>query len=551
MSALVMSLRAFSQFVPEHISNSDIYLFIDELASEGIISVNSAIKPYSKAYIGQKLQEAEQKRTALNKRQSGELTFYEKTYRPERTEPDTLRWREPLNIFKKQQHLATSLNPTGIIYKDQLFTFVASPIYGFDYRTNENGNVYHTFGGLEAHASIGKLVLYGSLRDNHESELMARPGYFTQETGGAFKENNGGRKGGDYSEMRGGITYEWKWGDVGLVKDHFVWGDNNHGSNIFSGRTPSFAHIRLHLHPAKWIDFNYIHGWLVSEVTDSSRSYYNNGQYKAVMKQKYIAANMLTIIPFKNLYISLGNSIVYSDMGGVHPAYLIPMAFYKSMDHTLTHGVDNQNSQMFFTISSRQIKHLHLYLSSFIDEFSVTRLKNKTSHNFISWKGGFDLSNFPIRNIRLAAEFTQTTPITYKHDIPAVTFESNQYNLGHYLRDNSREIYVALSYKPIARLSLTGEYTFAEHGNEYAYIRVPEIADRPMLTDITWKSTALEFMASFQLLNNTGIWISYENRSVTGADVDGLSSQQYLDMFTPAFYQGNTHTISFGFHLGF
>ncbi len=550
---IIFAVKAsFAQYIPEHISNEAIYTFLDELASAKLITINAAVKPFSKAFIAQKLVEASTHKDQLSKRQAKELDFYLRAYRPDLESPAELGWQEKLNIFKKQPHLATSLDPFALVYKDSLFTFCIRPVYGISVSRNENGSVNHTWGGLEAYSTIaGHWGIYASLRDNHEDQILARPAYFTQETGGAYKVNEGGRKGGDFSEMRGGITYAWKWGDIGLVKDHFEWGTNYHGSNIFSGRTPSFAHIRLHLHPAKWIDFNYVHGWLVSEVIDSSRSYYNNGQYRAVFRQKFLAANMLTIIPFKYLDISAGNSIVYSDLGGVHPAYLIPLAFYKSIDHTLNHNIDNQNSQMFFNISSRQVKNLHLYTSVYVDEFSVTRIRSKTAHNFISWKGGFNLSNAAVKDITFTAEFTQTAPITYKHRVPAITFESNQYNLGHYLRDNSRELYLSLSYSPLPRLHTRLSYTMAEHGNEYAYTERPDIADLPMLTDFCWKETLVEFTANYEFVNNGYLFAGFRVGNVQGSDLDGQAAQYYLDRFTAPFYQGKTNTLTVGFNLGF
>ncbi len=32
--------------------------------------------------------------------------------------------------------------------------------------------------------------------------------------------------------------------DLGIVKDHLVWGDNYNGSNILSGRTPSLPMMK-------------------------------------------------------------------------------------------------------------------------------------------------------------------------------------------------------------------------------------------------------------------------------------------------------------------
>ncbi|MEZ5084154.1 MAG: hypothetical protein R2750_12015 [Bacteroidales bacterium] len=73
--------------------------------------------------------------------------------------------------------------------------------------------------------------------------------------------------------------------------------------------------------PAKWFEFNYYHGWLVSMVVDSSITDYSTDPPREVYRPKYIAANMFTFIPSKKLNLSIGNSIIYSDMG-VQPAYL-------------------------------------------------------------------------------------------------------------------------------------------------------------------------------------------------------------------------------------
>jgi hypothetical protein len=541
-----------AQFVPENTGNEGIYSFIDELAAEGLISINSAVKPYSKQMIWQNLLIAQQSADKMNKRQKNELEFYLKSYRYENPAPDSIGKASRSDLISKNKLWSTGLIPFGLHYKDKLFTVTGKPIYGIGYFSNANGTVTHTRGGAEINATIdGHWGIYASLRDNHENELLSRPGYFTLREGGAFKENNGGRSGGDYSEFRGGLTYAWKWGDVGIIKDQIIWGNNLHGSNILSGRAPSFAHIRLHLFPAKWLDFQYFHGWLVSEVIDSTRSNFNSTPFRTVYSQKFMAANLITISPIKKLSISFGNSIVYSDLGGVHPAYLIPLAFYKSMDHTLNHAIDNQNSQMFLDISTRLIPKVHLSGSVYIDEFSVTRLSSKESHNFISWKGSASIYNFPVKNISFFAEFTQTTPITYKHYEPTITFESNQYGLGHYLKDNSREIYLSIVYRPVSRISASLSYTLAEHGNDYVYEPTNEITELPMLAEFCWKSTEIALKTSYQFVNSAYLFLEYSNRNVEGFDVDNQTAQYYLDKFTPAFFQGKTQTLAAGLLLGF
>ena len=59
LAFLLICLPGFSQVVYEDISNNGIYEFLDELANLRLITLNSAIKPYSRNYIAQKLYEAQ------------------------------------------------------------------------------------------------------------------------------------------------------------------------------------------------------------------------------------------------------------------------------------------------------------------------------------------------------------------------------------------------------------------------------------------------------------------------------------------------------------
>ena len=69
-----------SQTVYVNISNRNIYDFLDELANEKIILLNSTIKPYSRKYILKKLEEAYKEDELLNIRQLEELEFYLNEY---------------------------------------------------------------------------------------------------------------------------------------------------------------------------------------------------------------------------------------------------------------------------------------------------------------------------------------------------------------------------------------------------------------------------------------------------------------------------------------
>jgi hypothetical protein len=539
------------QIVYEHISRVSIYDFLDELANAKIIEINSAIKPYSRVFIAGKLAEASGKTDQLSRRQQQELEFYLKDYRLELKYHTT--GMKPLNIFPKSDHFATALNPLGFHYRDSLFAASVRPIWGIDYNYNSNGSAYHRWGGLEAFAYISENVGgYASLRDNYESVILTQPQYFNQRPGAPQKGSPAGGR--EYSETRGGLMASWKWGAFGIIKDHAEWGNNYNGANILSGRTPSIAQIKLQLTPIWWFEFNYFHGWLVSEVIDSVRSYWDGDVYRGVFYPKYIAANMYTFRPVRNLTVSVGNSIVYSDMN-VHMAYLVPFLFYKSVDHTLnatnSAGQTGQNAQMFFDISSRNIKNLHLFLTLFVDEFSIKRVTDSERHNFLSWKGGFRLSNWPVQNLALTGEFTYTLPLTYQHNISTTTFESNRYQMGHYLRDNSNDLFLSLRYKPIRGLTIDLSYTLARHYNDYVYNYDPGLDALPVMQDITWRNQVIALQGRYEFLNNAYVFTGISFGNNEGFDVDGQTAAYYLNRYSPAFFRGNTTTFRAGFNIGF
>lgn len=510
---------------------SGVYEYLDELANEGIIGLNTAVKPYPRRLIAEKLTDAEAKKEELNPRQLKELEFYLKDFNKEAaTSKD----------FDRRRDL--------YFYRDSLFSFTLNPILGGRYYVNDNGSAYHRWNGAELYGSIGKLGFAASLRDNGISEDLFGTAFLVKETGGNYKVKQGDSKSRyDFSEMQGGISYGWKWGAVAIRKDNFVWGNNYNGANIFSGKQPSFAYISLKLKPVKWFDFNYIHGWVVSQVVDSARSYFINGNRRRVFHDKYLAANLFTFTPVKKLNFSFGNSVVYGDVGA-NPAYLIPFFFFKSVDHTYNGTGSNdlgQNSQMFFDISSRQIKKVHLYASLFVDEVSISNMFDKDEHtNIWSAKIGARVSNVLIPNISLTAEYTRSNPWAYQHQIAVTTFASNEYNMGHYLRDNADEIYLGILYKPIRGLHLNLSYTRALKGDETAYDvinGIPQVKGLEFIENVAWLNKTVSFKITYEVINDGWIYLEY---------INGFNSGD-TETFTPEIFRGSTNTVIAGINFGF
>ena len=228
----------------------------------------------------------------------------------------------------------------------------------------------------------------------------------------------------------------------------------------------------------------------------------------------------------------------------------------------MTKGVnsENQNSQVFINLSSRNIKHLHLFASFFIDEFATKRLSND-EHNLVSYKAGFEVSNWPLKNLSYGFEFTRTNTLNYKHSIQAITWASNSYNLGHYLGDNAQQFFAFINYKPVKGLNLNLSYTKDQKGNDYEYVRrnTKQILAQPILKDIVWENDIVSFKALYEVWPNAYATVQVDWNNARGYDVDSpaiegenrLDANGYLTKFTPSFYQGSNITATCGLNIGF
>jgi hypothetical protein len=533
---LFISDRVAAQDVPYHIDNEAVYDFIDELANIGAIDINSAVKPYSRMQIANWLKRSETF-PRLTKRQKKAIEFYLKDFNKE-----LLTGKD----FKKRFDI--------FYYSDSVFKFSVNGILGFKGFANGNSFDYHRWGGGEFFAYIGKhFGFYGSLRDNHESSPLGGRAYLTKHRGAIYK---GDEEETDYSEARGGITFTWKWINAGMAKDHYTYGNGYSGSNILSGHTPSYAHIYLKLNPVKWFEFSYNHGWLVSEVIDSCRSYGYYEGTREVYTNKFIAGNMFTFIPWKRLRLSVGNSIVYGDVAA-NPVFFIPFLFYKSVDHTYNSGSNDvgHNAQMYFDVSSRQIRYLHIYATIFIDEISTKRMFDKEQQsNYVSCKVGTRLSGL-VPDASFTVEYTHANPMVYQHIIPSTTYESNGYVLGHYMKDNADEIFISARYKPVRGLDLQLNFANARRGKDYQklisdgdFAENPEINPDeprwglPFMNEVRYKKRQWQFKANYQIINDAYIFVEYENNNISGPD---------KDIYTPPFILEGDNIFSFGINFGF
>lgn len=578
----------WAQNIPVSLSYTKVYDFIDELIMDGVVTNQTAIRPYTRNQIADMLTQAQRADSLLSNRQQNELKFYLNEFA---LENDLM--VDNFVQYTDRRTFSLSLADPQFSYKslNNMFKMRIRPILGGDVMLNKKGAIVQRWWGAEIQMDIAKhLSIWGSLRDNSWNGNWLNIDYFpsdyaringarihygaSQQTpalsnipGVQYKEAT---YGGDFSDSKGGINlYSW-WGSIGIQRENIRWGDSYHSSNILSGRNPAVPMITLQLTPCKWFQFDYFHAWLVSNVLDSTYYYLENTTNgNASLKNyrpynKFMAANMFTFTPIKHLSISLGNSIVYAEQS-LQVAYLIPIAFYKSLDHLLTKGVrtQNQNSQVFASISVRPINHLQLYGSFFLDEVKFSRFKlSEPENNPISYLVGFNWSGWPIDGLSLKGEFMRSYIACYTHSIDVLTWASNSYNMGHYMGDNAQSIYAELAYRPVRGLLLKLSYTNDMKYNSYSYLRdnISETIAQKPFDHCIYRNDEIRFDGIYEAHPNMYLRLSIGYNNAQGFDnlkSDPLPSeyigtaQQYLDAFCPLYYQGKNLTISGSFSFGF
>ncbi|MFN3695740.1 MAG: capsule assembly Wzi family protein, partial [Ignavibacterium sp.] len=236
------------------------------------------------------------------------------------------------------------------------------------------------------------------------------------------------------------------------------WGYGESGLLVLSQKAPSFPFIRLDVNPVEWLNFNYFHGFLASDVIDSNATYFHEtGGERIVYREKYIASHTLSVKPTKGLTLSLGESIVYADK--FEFSYLFPLIFFRVNDHHLSRQINEagSNSQFFFSVSSgNHLKNTHLYGSLFIDELTITNIFDKEKQrNQFGYSLGTSLTDLVFDNLTLTLEYTRIFPFVYEHYIQTTTYQNASYNLGHWMGSNGDLIYASINYRFLRGLQAT------------------------------------------------------------------------------------------------
>lgn len=481
---LALSYIVIAQVVYEPL-NRDVYSFLSRLSQKSVVVFDDQIRPVSRKYIAQKLIEASKKSNQLTSLEKEELDFFSKDFKLE------------FDILNKIEIDSTQLTMLGydagnrlrlFSFRNDLFAINLSPILGVTFGLHDDENFTHTWNGIYTYGYLDKYIGFSfDFRDNTEKgNSLDKYKDFTPVTGvDARSDRNTINYSADkmeYSEAKAVLATDWSWGSFSVGKDFLEWGYGESGLLVLSTKAPSFGFIRLDIKPVNWLRFNYIHGWLSSDVPDSSSFFYNNnGTISFSYRNKFIANHSLIITPTNGFDLSLGESVIYDDQ--LEYLYLIPIMFFRAADHHLSRQLNaaGANAQFFLSVSSKgQIKNTHLYSTLFIDEITLSGLfDSQKQRNQLGFTLGGSVTDLPIENLTATIEYTKIYPFVYRHYIQTQDYKSASYPLGHWMGNNADLIYASLNYRFIRGLQAKIWGQYIRKGEEGSYDQQYNIQPQP------------------------------------------------------------------------
>jgi len=452
MLSLVLVILGQAQVVYEPLDQS-IYAFLQRTYVRGLHNENLEVIPLDRTRIAECLYRIRQSDSELSANDKEELEFYER---------DLFHELRALRIVHEKDSNTWHLYQ----YADTILYLTLDPILG----ANIKKNAVHRFSGAKLYGQLGNVIGYTfHFTENAEFGTRIDKSKKNIPSTGINLYSQPNINSIEYSDIRAAIGVKWGWGCFSLGKDYINWGMGQRSKLILSSKAPSFPFLRLDLRPTEWLRFYYLHGWLQSDVLDSISTYDAKipSKKRNIFRPKYIAAHFVSVSLLKNLNISFGESIIYSDMPP-NLLFLNPILFYRAVDHYLTtnsNNDDGNNSQIFLNADFRVFNSLELFGSLFIDEIRTTAIFNEDkSRNQLGYSLGIIYNSQLLSDATFTAEYTRILPWVYSHYIQTQTYESDGYLLGHYIGQNSDQIYLKVDYRIISQLQIGFFYDYIRKG---------------------------------------------------------------------------------------
>lgn len=509
---------------------SDIYPYLYRMAQKGLIDFQDIVQPVSRLQIANALDSLQAKKIQLSSIEQKELVFYLQEFKSiEGSE------KAKISLLKKDANQRLR----GLFFHHKDFQLNADP-YGSIMQVSGTGkNFTQVSNGIQFWGQAKKFAFQFSYRDFTETGTGIDSFRKESPETGIIKLYNSSVTSQNFSEIKTNLSYTWNNGSLSIGKDHLLWGYGESGRIVLSDKAPTAPYIRFDYRPFKWLQFNYAHSWLNSNIIDSNASYNTgiSGSPRINYIPKYLVTHSILITPKKGLQIALGESIVYSDQLDI--GFFIPINLFKIYDNNRSNYEikAGSNGQYFLQVSSRNhLKNTHFYSSLFIDEIRVSQIFNRSKRrNQLGYTVGASVTDALLHYLTLGAEYTRINPFVYSNLIPAQFYTQYDLALGDWMGNNADRISLFAKYTPLPRLKINARFQSIRKGGagsiEQQYLAEPQPG---FLFDYQKSRTDLFLQANYELINNFYITGSY----------------QYLKQSLSSGMKNTNTTVQLGFSYG-
>lgn len=488
-------------------TESSVYIFLDQMSLQYNFEWKDLIKPVTRKQIKLALEELS-KQPNLTSDQKKACLFY---YQSFIIKPSSNFSYDTLTLNKKKIF-------SGLHYQESGSDMNVRPILGGYVGSNTQGSYIAQAVGVNIWGSLHQKVDYSL--SFHDITLSGQGVSGLNQDLSVPKSINVGDatllNNKNYNELSVALSYRLKKGFISIGQERFSWGYGENAKIVQSNFAPVAPYLRLNYQPFKWLNFNYYHAWLQSNILDSAATYsLQNTTYGGVHQQylpKSFAQHSLTITPKPGIDLSFGESIVYT--GNFKPGYFIPVMYFKSYDRTSSNQniLAGDNGQLFFGYSIRRlVPFTQFYGQIFVDEIRITKLLSKENRNQLGYQLGFK-NNSLLQNkqLTLGIEYARIKPFVYNNINPVLNYTHHGTFIGDWLGNNADRFLAFVQYNPMPKLYNKITYQAIRKGGagttEQQYLANPQ---PPFLFDPQFEQSALRLETVYQLLPQAHVQLIY------------------------------------------
>lgn len=518
--SLAVSICASGQSIIMPVTNP-VYGFLEAMSVKGIITFNEFLHPLTRNEISFYLQALRERQAELTAVEREQLDFHSREFHAELS---TKAGVESKDVSPSFFHSSAEDRPRFFYFRGDRMQLSVSPLAGvtmekkFGETRSKIWNGFTVFGNVREHFGFHVDFRDNTVRFKEHQDL---PDLYEPATGPIQLKSSATHY--EHSETHGSFLFSTEWMMFGGLKENMRLGSGYNSNIILSSKAPTFPAIYLKINPLPWLQFYYMHGWLLSRVHDSAASYTSQiaGRPRNIDRPKYFAMHALQINPWKNLAYTFGETIVYSDQSP-YWGYLMPFLFYRSVDHMFegnTGENTGNNGSFFLDIKYWPVPKVRLSSAVFVDELSLSNLlNNKNGRNQVAFTMGASLYDIVIPRLLFKAEYTAIQPWVYSNFVQTQTYTNSGYLMGHYIGQNSDQLFLSAEYQLFANLLLQAQVIKTRQGSFGPVENQYDETGEEFLYGLLREETSFGFSAQYQYTHDATAKVYFNISNVSDED---------------------------------